>query len=440
MSNLIIKNKKLKPFKTSITVSGDKSISIRWVLFSSLASGVSNAHNLLLSEDVIAAINTIKKLGIKAKVKKNICTIYGKGIDGYSYKNLTLDAKNSGTLGRLILGLIINTNKKIKLIGDKSLSKRDFKRIAEPLKKFGANIILHKNKTLPLVINNSKKLTPIKYFETRGSAQCKSSVIFAGMRAPGTTIIKAKKSRNHTELLCKYLKLPITIQNRKKYDLIKIKTVKKIKPLNYNIPSDISSSSFFIALTVLTNNSKLIIKKVNINKSRIGIVTILRKMGVKIIFLNKKNYKGEEIGDIEIISPKKIKSINCPTSLNSGAIDEFLVIFLVAAKANGTSYFKNLSELNQKESPRLKIGSKILNMMGIKTLTTNSSIKIYGNPGLKINKKIIIKNYLKDHRIFMTSVVAALSFGGEWRIHDKESVETSFPSFMKTLKKIVQIK
>lgn len=440
MSNLIIKNKKLKPFKTSLTVTGDKSISIRWVLFSSLASGVSKAYNLLLSEDVIAAINTIRKLGIKVVVKKNICKIYGRGIDGYSYKNLTLDAKNSGTLGRLILGLIINTNKKIKLVGDKSLSNRDFKRIADPLKKFGANIMLHKDKTLPLIINKSKNLAAIKYFETRGSAQCKSSVIFAGMRVDGTTIIKAKKSRNHTELLCKYLKLPITIQNRKNFDLIRIKKVKKIKPLNYNIPSDISSSSFFIALTALSNNSKLIIKKVNINTSRIGIVKILRKMGVRINFLNKKIYKGEEIGDIEIISPKKINSINCPSSLNSGAIDEFLVIFLVAAKANGISYFKDLSELNQKESPRLKIGSKILNMMGIKTITTSHSIKIFGNPELKINKKIIVKDYLKDHRIFMTSVIAALSFGGEWCIHDKESVETSFPSFLKTLKKIIQIK
>ena len=218
--------------------------------------------------------------------------------------------------------------------------------------------------------------------------------------------------------------------------MIKIKTVKKIKPLNYNIPSDISSSSFFIALTALTNNSKLIIKKVNINKSRIGIVTILRKMGVKISFLNKKNYKGEEIGDIEIISPKKIKSINCPTSLNSGAIDEFLVIFLVAAKANGTSYFKNLSELNQKESPRLKWGAKILNMMGIKNIVTNSSIKIYGNPELEINKNITIKNYLKDHRVFMTSIVAALTFGGNWKIYDKDSIKTSFPNFLKIINEL----
>ena len=156
-------------------------------------------------------------------------------------------------------------------------------------------------------------------------------------------------------------------------------------------------------------------------------------MGVKIIFQNKKIYKGEENSDIRIESPKKIKHINCSTKLNSGAIDEFLIIFLVAAKANGISYFKNLSELNQKESPRLKWGSKILNLMGIKTITTKDSIKIYGNPNLKINKKITIKNYIKDHRVFMTSVIAALSFGGEWHIHDKDSINTSFPNFLKII-------
>jgi len=180
-------------------------------------------------------------------------------------------------------------------------------------------------------------------------------------------------------------------------------------------------------------NSKIVIKNVNINRSRTGLITILKKMGVKIIFQNKKIYKGEKTADIKVESPKKLKNINCPISLNSGAIDEFLIIFLVAAKAKGTSYFKNLAELNQKESPRLKWGSKILSMMGIKTITTNDSIKIFGNPSLKINKKIVIKNYLKDHRVFMTSIIAALSFGGEWYIHDKNSINTSFPSFLKII-------
>ena len=437
MPNSIVIKKKIQKFKKKIEVSGDKSISIRWVLLSSLAEGVSYAKNLLMSEDVIAAINAIRKLGIKVNIKKNLCKVIGNGINGYKYKkNIVINAQNSGTLGRLILGLLVNTPHPIKIIGDKSLSKRDFKRITDPLNKFGARFILRKKKYLPLKIFGSKNLKPIFYKENRGSAQCKSSVIFAGMRTDGQTQIKAKKSRNHTELLAKYLKLPIEIKYKKNYDIIKISKIKKVKKLNYNIPSDISSSAFFIVLATLTENSELTIKNVNINPSRIGIITILKKMGANIKFEQQKNYKGEKIANIVIKSPKSLKGINCPVKLNSGAIDEFLVIFLVAAKAKGVSYFKDIGELNQKESPRLEWGKKILNNMGIKTITSNNSIKIFGNPNLKIKKKIIIKNYLKDHRVFMTSVIAGLSFGGNWEIHDKSSIKTSFPNFLKIINKL----
>ena len=432
MPNSIILKKKLNNFNKTIIVPGDKSLSIRWVLFSSLANGASTAKNLLISEDVLAAINAIKKLGIKVKIHKDVCKIYGKGVNGYIYKkNLVINAQNSGTLGRLILGLIINTPFPIKLIGDKSLSKRDFKRISDPLSKFGASFKLRKNKFLPLIINGSKNLKSINYYENKGSAQCKSAVIFGGIKAKGETTVKAKKSRNHTELLCKYLKLPIKIQKKGDLDIIKVNQVKKIKKINYNVPADISSSAFFIVLTVLSENSKLIIKNVNINPSRVGIVTILKKMGANIIFKNIKNYKGEKNADIHVSSSKLLQPINCPSNLNSSAIDEFLVIFLVAAKAKGISKFKNLGELNKKESPRLKWGQKILKKIGIKTKLKNNSIKIFGNPNIKINKKIIIKDYLKDHRVFMTSVIAGLSFGGSWTIHDKDSIKTSFPNFLK---------
>ena len=437
MSNSIEIKKKINKFNKIITVSGDKSLSIRWLLFSSLANGKSKAKNLLLSEDVIAALNALKTLGIKSRINKNECVVYGKGFNGYKYnKNLIIDAKNSGTLGRLILGLLIDTPYSIKLIGDKSLSNRDFKRIVDPLSKFGAKFKFNKKKNLPLSILGSQNLKPINYLENRGSAQCKSSVIFAGMRTNGTTIIKAKKSRNHTELLCKHLNLPIKIKVGKSYDLIKVKKVKKINKINYNIPSDISSAAFFIVLTALSNNSELVIKNVNINPTRIGIITILKMMGIKIKVKNEKIYKGEKIANIQIKSSKGIKPINCPPELNSGAIDEFLIIFLVAAKADGISYFKNLEELNQKESPRLFWGAKILNEIGVKTITTKNSIKIFGNPDLVINKKIEIKSFLKDHRVFMASVIAALTFGGNWLIHDKDSIKTSFPNFLKILNEI----
>ena len=437
MSNKIIINNKIKSFSKKINVSGDKSLSIRWVLFSSLADGKSKAKNLLMSEDVLAAINAIKILGIRVVIKKNECEIYGKGINGFKYKkNLKINAENSGTLSRLILGLLVNTPFPIKLIGDKSLSKRDFKRVTDPLSKFGAKFKLKNNKNLPLTVYGSKNLKPIYYKEKKGSAQCKSAVILAGIRTDGVTTIKAKKSRNHTELLLKYLNLPIKIKSKKNYDLIEIKKVNRIKKINYIIPSDISSSAFFIVLTALTNKAKLVIKNVNINSSRTGIITILKMMGVTIKFQNIKIYKGEKVADIKIESPKVFKPINCPTKYNSTAIDEFLIIFLVAAKAKGISIFRDIAELNQKESPRLIWGNKILNSIGIKTKLTKNSIKIYGNPNIRVEKKIVINNFLKDHRVFMTSVIAGLTFGGKWEIHDKDSIRTSFPNFLKIINKL----
>jgi 3-phosphoshikimate 1-carboxyvinyltransferase len=390
-----------------------------------------------MSEDVLAALDSIKKLGIKVKIQKNFCEIFGNGINGFKYKkNLIIDARNSGTLGRLILGLLIKSPKKIKLIGDKSLSKRDFSRVTLPLERFGAKFYYKKKNKLPLSILGSQSVKGINYLENKGSAQCKSTVMLAALNAEGTTSIKAKKSRDHTEKLFEYLKIPTKIKKGKKYDFINIKQPRIINAFNYQIPGDISSSAFFIVLTILTNNSKLLIKNVNINPSRTGIITILKKMGAKIFLKNQRNYRGEKISDILIKSSINLKAINCPPELNSSSIDEFLIIFLAAAKAKGTSYFKDISELNQKESPRLNWGSKILNMMGVKTELTKKSIKIYGQPNLKIKKQITIKNYLKDHRIFMMSTIAALTCGGKWKIYDKDSINTSFPSFLKIIKMI----
>ena len=219
MPNKVIFKNKIGYFNKKILVPGDKSLSIRWVLISSICDGISKAQNLLKSEDVLAAIQAIKKLGVKVLFNNNICKIYGVGINGYKYKkNIIINVNNSGTLGRLILGLLIDTTFPIKVVGDKSLSKRDFVRIAQPLSKFGANFQLNNNYGLPLIVRGSKNLKATNYYENRGSAQCKSSIIFGGMKSNGRTIIKAKKSRNHTELLLKHLRLPIIIKKKKSFD------------------------------------------------------------------------------------------------------------------------------------------------------------------------------------------------------------------------------
>jgi len=437
MEKKLFINNKYNSFKKTISIDGDKSISIRTLLLGSQAYGKSFIENILLSEDIINSINCLKKLGIKISLNKKNCSIYGKGLNGFEYKkNIVLDAGNSGTFARLILGLLVKSPYYIKLIGDKSLSQRDFERVIKPLQKVGASFKFNRKRNLPLQIVGSAFTNPIHYIENRGSAQCKSTVMLAALNSPGQTVIKAKKSRDHTENIFKYLGIPIIVKKNKHKDEIKVKGQKLFNSFKYKVPSDPSSCAFFIVLTLLSKNCELKIKNVNVNHSRIGYIKILNKMGAKIKIKNVKKKYGEKQADIFVKSQTTLKKINCPTILNSNLIDEFLIIFLAAAKANGISSFRNLGELNKKESPRLKLGSKLLNQLGIKTILTKDSIKIYGNPDIDVKKTIIVKNYFKDHRIFMTSVIAACTFGGKWKINDVSSYRSSFPSFLNILKKL----
>ena len=436
VKKLIINNKN-NSFKETISIDGDKSISIRALLLGSQAYGKTLIENILLSEDIINSINCLKKLGIKIFLNKKNCSIYGNGLNGFEYKkNIVLNAGNSGTFARLILGLLVKSPYYIKIIGDKSLSQRDFERVILPLQKIGANFKVNNKKTLPLKIVGSSFINPIHYIENRGSAQCKSTVMFAALNSPGQTIIKAKKSRDHTENFFKYLGLPIIVKKNKYNDEIKVKGQKVFNSFRYKVPSDPSSCAFFIVLTLLSKNCELTIKNVNVNNSRIGYIKILNKMGAKIKIKNLKKIYGEKKADIFVRSQPSLKKINCPASLSSNLIDEFLIIFLAAAKAKGISNFKNLGELNKKESPRLKLGSKLLNKLGVKTKLTKNSIKIFGNPDINFKRNVNVKDYFKDHRIFMTSVIAAYTFGGKWKINDADSYKSSFPSFLNIIKKL----
>ena len=436
MKNYITIKNKIDKFEQKITVSGDKSISIRCVLLASQAIGTSKIYNLLESEDVTNALKSINKLGVRYKKIKNYYKIYGFGLNSFNTsKKKTINAGNSGTLARLILGLLVNSKSEITIKGDKSLSNRDFSRITEPLQNFGVNIF-SKKKKLPVNIKGSEFLRPIKYNEELGSAQCKSAVMLAALKTPGITKIKAKKSRDHTEILFKNLNIPIKIKRGNYFDNIEIKGPANFKGFNYNVPGDISSCAFFLVLTLLSKKSSLIIKNVNVNKTRIGIIKILNKMNAKIKFKNRRLYKGEIISDIYIKSRNKLFAINCPKSFNSSAIDEFLVIFLVAAKSKGTSSFKDLGELNKKESRRLDIAVNFLRQIGIKVLRYKNDIKIFGNPELDLKGEYIIKNYNKDHRVLMMSCIAALTLGGKWKMYDSNSSKTSFPKFFKIIKKL----
>ena len=429
-------NEKIKKFNKEIIVPGDKSLSIRFVLLASQAIGKSVAYNILRSQDVLSALNTIKKLGIHYNLNKKNCEIYGRGFNGFSFKNnIKIDAGNSGTLSRLIFGLLINSKNKIILKGDQSLSLRDFSRVIKPMRMFGQNIE-SKNNKLPIKVRGTNFPRPINYTELKGSAQVKSCVLLAAMKTAGKTKIKCIPSRDHTEKLFINLNLPIKIKKKNNFEYINLNGNKNFKGFNYNIPGDISSSSFFIVLTLLSKKSKILIKNVNVSKSRTGVIDILKIMNAKIYIKNKRIYKGENIADILVKSSNRLKAINCPAKMNSRSIDEFLLIFLVCSLAKGVSKFKNIGELRNKETDRLKFANNFLKKIGIKTKINKDNLKIYGNPNLKLNKTYEIKNFDKDHRACMVSIIAALVLGGKWKINDVDSINTSFPKFISILKKI----
>ena len=439
MSKIVLIKNKIKNFKKkSIYVDGDKSLSIRFVLLSSLGKGKSIASNLLRSDDVNSAINSIRKLGIKIKIKNDICEVNGKGLFGFNYKkNLVLDLNNSGTSARLITSMLSNTNYWVKVTGDKSLKKRDMGRIIKPLRSFGIKFKNNRSK-LPIWVKGSKLLKPIKYTESLGSAQCKSAVMIAALKANGKTKLRCLPSRNHTEIMFKnVLKIPIRLKKKNGFDVIEVEGMNEFNGFNYKIPGDISSASFFIVLTLLSKNNSLSIKNVNINPSRTGIIKILNMMGAQIKVFNKKSYKGELTADLFIQSNRKLKSIKLNPKFNSSAIDEFLLIFLVASVCKGISTFKNLSELNKKESKRLNWGIKILKMMNVKVKRlSDDGIKIWGDPNLELKKSFEIKKFLKDHRVFMVSTIAALTLGGQWKIYDGTCFKTSFPKYLKILNQL----
>ena len=241
MTNHIFIKDRIKSFNTKITVGSDKSISIRSILLASQAVGVSKITNLLESDDVLNTLKTIRKLGVSYKKIKNVYNIEGYGINGFNIKkNTIIDAGNSGTLARLILGLLVKTKYKIKLIGDKSLSKRDFSRVIKPLRLFGVNIKSNNN-FLPIEIEGTNFLRPIQYSEDIGSAQVKSCIILSALNSPGITCINAKRSRDHTELMLKFLKYPIKIKNSGEFQAISIQGQNQFNAFNYNVPGDILS-------------------------------------------------------------------------------------------------------------------------------------------------------------------------------------------------------
>ena len=428
---------KILSFKKTIKVDSDKSISIRSFLVGAISEGVSKTSNVLESEDVFSAINCLKKLGVKiVKIKAKNYLIYGKGLGSLSSKNNTkLNFGNSGTLARLLIGILATTpNISLSVEGDRSLNKRSMKELIKLMSQFGAIFLPEKKYKFPIKLISTSMPIGIDY--TAGvSAQLKSAVIFAGLNSYGNTNITERfRSRDHTENILLKNKQSVKIENRKKKK-IKIFGKQHLNPINISVPGDPSSAAFFTALTLLNKNSFLKIKNIGLNKTRTGFYSLLLKNYAKIKFQNIKKINEEVRGDI-IVKSCKLKPIYANKSFYVNCTDEYPILFIIAALTRGTSIFKGIGDLANKESNRITEMQKVLSQIGVRSLATSNQLKIFGKGMIEAkNKKIKVPN-LGDHRICMSSFILAMLTGAKIEIKNFETVNTSSPSFLKIIKSL----
>ena len=435
------KNNNLKNTSTSslsnglrgeISAPGDKSISHRCVILSSIAIGESRIEGLLGSTDVICTIEAMKSLGANISLNSNKCIINGIGIGSLIEPKKPLDFGNSGTAARLIMGLVSTHPIKSVFVGDASLSKRPMGRVIDPLTEFGTEFELTSSEFFPIVVNGAKLPIPISYETSVPSAQVKSAVLLAGLNTPGiTSVIEKQKTRDHTERLLEIYGYQIDIIEEKQKTKISITGQESLTSVNIVVPGDPSSAAYPVVAGLICKNSNITVKNVLMNPTRDGIYKSLEEMGAKIDFTNKKFQAGEDVHDI-LVESSHLKAIDVPASRAPSMIDDYPVLAVAASIAEGTSIFRGLSELKVKESNRLSGIKHFLEVNGVNVAIKNDDLIIQGNPkGIK-GGGIINTNL--DHRIAMSSLILGLISDSPVSIDDTKTIDTSFPGFINLMR------
>jgi len=421
----MISNKIKKGITGNINIPSDKSISHRSIIIPSISMGVSEINNLLMSDDVLHTLNAFKTLGVKIEKSGDKIIIYGKGLNSLKKPNQNIYLGNSGTSARLLTGLLASQKFESILEGDHSLSSRPMSRIMDPLKLMGAEFT-NVSGTLPLKIIG-KKLNK-SYIEIEiPSAQIKSGLILAALNTEGVShIVEKNITRDHTENMLKSFGADINIEKKNNRTSIFIKGKQELKSNNINVPSDLSSSAFFIIAALINKDSKINLKNININPSRDGILKALKKMGAKINIKNQRTISHESVGDIEV-EYSNLVGCELDSEMAKFMIDEYPILSIAAAFAKGTSVFRGLKELKVKESNRLELIRLNLVNCGCDCEVINDDLIIRPSEEYipKINK--IRTDF--DHRIAMSFAVMGSKIGN-LIIDDADSINTSFPNFI----------
>jgi 3-phosphoshikimate 1-carboxyvinyltransferase len=426
-SKLILRSSKaVKGLKGSIRVPGDKSMSHRAVMFSSLANGTSNITGLLEGEDVFATLGAFRAMGVDAQGPKNgSLSINGVGMRGLQAPEVDLDMGNSGTAMRLMSGILAAQKFSSKLVGDQSLTGRPMRRVTVPLTSMGAKCVTDENGCPPIHIRAVEKLQPIDYKLPMASAQIKSAVLLAGLYADGeTSVTEPAPTRDHTERMlkaygydCKTEKLSDQVST------ISLKGGGELTATNIDIPADISSAAFFMVAASIVPGSKLNLEHVCINPSRTGIIDVLKAMGADIQLVNERLVGGEPVADV-LVNYVGLKGVEIDPKLVPLAIDEFPVICIAAACAEGSTTISGAEELRHKESDRIAAMAKGLREIGVEVEERKDGMTVVGGSiaGGTVES-------FHDHRIAMSFAVAGAVSESEVVINEAQTVATSFPNF-----------
>ncbi len=417
-----------KAIKGEVRVPGDKSISHRAVMLGSIAEGMTEVSGFLSGADAIATMNAFRMMGVSIDHQGNRLRIHGVGRNGLRSPKRTIDLGNSGTAMRLIMGLLAGQRFDVSLTGDASLCARPMARIANPLAKMGANIVMTGDRA-PLTIKNTARgpLKAIDYPLPMASAQVKSALLLAGLYAPGRTcVIEPAPTRDHTERMLNGFGCKLDITGSQ----ICLSGGQSLIATDIDIPADISSAAFFIVAAVITPESELCLRHVGVNPTRIGIINILKAMGARITLKNERVVGGEPVADIWV-QGGEIQGVDIPEKWVPLAIDELPVIAIAAACANGVTRLSGAQELRVKESDRIKAIVSVLEAMAVACDEKPDGFVVHGKGDVKgaVFSEGEVHSY-DDHRIAMAASIASLRASGPITIRDCDNVDTSFPGYV----------
>ena len=418
------------PLVGRVEVPGDKSISHRAVMFASLAVGESRIEGLLEGEDVLATATAMRAMGADvARGDDGVWRIHGVGVGGLLQPAAALDMGNSGTSTRLLMGLVASHPITATFIGDASLSGRPMERVIEPLARMGADVTASPGGRLPLMMRGLCPAVPIEYTLPVASAQVKSAVLLAGLNTPGITrVIEPVATRDHSERMLRGFGATLTVETGPQGRIIALSGEAELSPRHIIVPGDPSSAAFWTVAALITPDSDLLIVNVLLNPTRAGIYSTLKMMGGDIAIENERDVGGETVGDLRV-RHSPLTGIDVPRDLAPSMIDEYPVLFVAAAFAQGITIARGAHELRVKESDRIAAMAKALGAAGVTVEEHEDGLTIQGSGGEPLPGGGRVATRL-DHRIAMSMAVAGLHMARPVAIDDASPIATSYPRFL----------